>query len=251
MLVTLDTAATDKYVQEKSAKEEYVNLDNWQKKYIMTCGTSLGLFYNKLDISVTKTLDKRLGYEGYGWANEPFVTCLQYCGTTTRHMRLRYIENMEGKKRIHRYVKTKDNWQLFLTPLIICYRRKHVFDLVERGIAEYWKVAGDCKTHPFFPEELHKYIGEVAIPPEYIPFPIMIIIGKSVVPHTVESQQRLNEVLKDLENRYSYIPIIHLPNISLTGYYSNGYVNAHRKSSVGLQVMQELKNKFSEYIEKF
>jgi len=169
--------AKNRTAPTKIEKQLYAKIDTWQKQYILTCGTTLGLFYNNLNISVTKKLDKALGYENFGWANEPFITSMQYCTVTLRHWELRYSEFKKGLKRTGmRTVGSEENWPLFLTPIIIVYRRKAVFRLVHEGLTEYWEHAKDCKTHEFFKEDMDKYLGEIPLPPHLKPFPAMIIV---------------------------------------------------------------------------
>lgn len=228
----------------------FEELDTWQKRHILTCGTSLGLFLKQLSISVTPKLDRLLGYEHYGWANEPFITCLQYCTMTMRHWNLKYGQYMRGEKNYPAVIEAADNWPLFLTPLVIVYRRRHVFKLIERGITEIWKTGKDCKTHEYFKEDQDKYLGEIPIPPGYIPFPVMLIIGKTTIELTEQTRPVWNQALERLLSQYSYVPIFHLPNLPFRAQTETGAVNSHRKSWAGLKLLCELKEKFSDYIEK-
>lgn len=236
--------AKNRTAPTKIEKQLYAKIDTWQKQYILTCGTTLGLFYNNLNISVTKKLDKALGYENFGWANEPFITSMQYCTVTLRHWELRYSEFKKGLKRTGmRTVGSEENWPLFLTPIIIVYRRKAVFRLVHEGLTEYWEHAKDCKTHEFFKEDMDKYLGEIPLPPHLKPFPAMIIVGKCGIEHD------LSAALEKLQVKYSYVPIFHLPNLPFKALIENGAVNTHRTSMPAIKLLCELKEKFSDYIE--
>lgn len=222
-------------VQEKS---NYRELDEWQKAHIVTCGTSLGLYYNKLDISVTKKVDKEKGYQGYGWANEPFITATQYCATTIRQAILKYSYS---NNQIH----PSENKELFVTPLIIVYRRREIINLLNKGIVEYWAVGKDCKTHKFFDEDLNKYLGEFAIPPSHIPFPSMLIVGKS----ELGEREIIDGALQNLLRTHSGIPIFHLPNLPFKAQVENGAINTHRVSASANILLKELKLHFGEYID--
>jgi len=229
----------------------FYNLDiKWQRKYFCSCGTTVGLVRHGFDISVTKTEDKELHYDGYYWANSPFITALQYCGITSHQQHQRWNTwKSEKDDRKHRKECPLPKGSTFLEfeiPLIEMFLKTDLDALVACNKAELWKQGKDCKTHKYPLEDQLKYTYEYAITPSNKPKPFMLIIPGPNGKFTEKDRKHFTSVvLPDLENKNPDATILFLPRAHITTTKEPNKVQTNMVSMIGLKILGYLNNKYS------
>lgn len=195
-----------------------------------SCGTNVRhLLYNSA-LSVSKKIDAELGYIDWLWANERFITGMQYTGMTVN----------QYQKKWNGYKKTKNtaglnniDWTAALTPAIIIYKRSDVLAYY----TEYHRLAKDAPTFKY--DDQNEFLGEFGIQPGTGLEPAYIMIGKTSVSRTDYDLHVLKNNLVVLERKFPNASLMYFPEARLDTNKTNPRSTGTGASSkVGLKILQ-------------
>ena len=207
-------------------------------KSYCSCGTNVSHLLYNTDLSVTKTRDKQMGYDNWGWANERFITAMQYAGSTVNQVQKNQVAYSRCKDKT-KYLST--DWTAAMTAMIMIYDRTAVVNL-----SEYHEFARDSKTCVNY-DNMNEFLGEHAIPPQYDLLPVTCLIGKTSISRTAHDLNALQANLLVLESKFPGINFIYLPNARLDACKSNPRsTGTSGHSLVGLKILQKIINKVNE-----
>lgn len=199
-----------------------------------SCGTNVSHLLYDTNLSVTKKLDKACGYENWGWANERFITGMQYAGATVNQAQKIQAAYSKCKNK-STYLST--DWTAAMTAMIMIYDRESVVNL-----SEYHRLARNSKTCSNY-KDPNEFLGEHGIPPEYRLLPVTCLIGKTAISRTGHDLDALRANLLLMESMYPTINFIYLPKARLDTCKSNPRsTGTSGHSLVGLKILQKIIN---------